>query len=321
MAIVADILPGFSSQTLTLPNDYDGVVKATLVSKKASVATNKAVLYIHGYCDYFFQVELAKFYNDHGFNFYALDLRKYGRSLIAGQNFNFCKDMAEYYPEIDQAINVIRVTDKNTFVVLNGHSTGGLLSALYAQDRKSLGRIQALFLNSPFLDFNDNWFTEAFLKTIVTGAGLLTPKLQVPAPGLPLYGESISAAYKRGGDQVFDEKWKPASTWNPPVLAGWVRAIRLGHLRIHAGLQISVPTLLMRSDKSGGGKTWNDSYNNSDCVLDTNEIHAFGSVLNLGFPNALKEVVIKDGLHDLACSRAVPRQVFYNELATWLSKF
>lgn len=317
MTIVADILAGYSRETLTMPNDYDGPVVATLVSKKCPTASKKAVLYIHGYCDYFFQKDLGTFYNNKGFNFYAVDLRKYGRSLLPGQRFNFCKDMAEYYADIDAAINLIRGRDGNTTVLLNGHSTGGLLASLYANDRASSNPINYLFLNSPFMDFNDNWWTEAFLKTIVTGAGLLTPYLPQPAKGLPLYGESISAAYPRGGDQVFDEKWKPASSWNPPVLSGWIRAIRLGHLRVHGGLNIKVPTMFMRSDKSGGGATWNDSYNNSDCVLDVAEISKYSKLINNGGP-AAKEIVIPNGLHDLACSRATPRALFYTQLGAWL---
>lgn len=318
MTRIADILSGYQRENITLPNDYDGAVVATLVSKPSAVASKKAVLYIHGYCDYFFQKELGDFYASRGYNFYALDLRKYGRSLLSNQRFNFCKSMDEYYPEIDAALRLIRTRDLNTKVLLNGHSTGGLLASLYVADRQSAGTVQALFLNSPFMDFNDNWFTEAFLKTIVTGAGLLTPYLPQPAPGLPLYGESISAAYSRGGDQIFNEAWKPASSWTPPVLAGWIRAIRLGHLRVHGGLSIKIPTLFMRSDKSGGGKTWNDSYNNSDCVLDVTEISKYSKLINKGGTPAT-EIVIKDGLHDLACSRSTARALFYSKLGTWLN--
>lgn len=316
MAKVADILPGFQRETLSFPNDYDGTVVATLVSKPCATVSTKAVLYVHGYCDYFFQKGLADFYNSKGINFYAIDLRKYGRSLLPGQNFNFCKDMKEYYPELDAAINLIKTRDGNKKLLLNGHSTGGLLSSVYLQDRPTAAN--ALFLNSPFFDFNDAWYTEAFLKTIVTGAGLLTPFLPQPAPGLPLYGQSISAAYPYGGDQVFDEKWKPAGTWNPPVLAGWIRAIRLAQLRVHGGLSIKVPTLVMRSDKSGGGKTWNDSYNNSDCVLDVAEISLYSKKLNAGATPAI-EKVITNGLHDLVCSRATPRTDTYNQLGAWLT--
>lgn len=324
MAKIADILPGFMRETITMPNDYDGVCVTTLVSKKCATASKKAVLYVHGYSDYFFQNELADFYISKGFNFYAVDLRKYGRSLLTNQHYNFCKDMKEYYADLDAVMKIIRTTDGNTKVLLNGHSTGGLLAANYANDRKSAGTINALFLNSPFFDFNDKWWTEAFIafiKTLVTGAGLLTPFLVTPGGGLPLYGESVHKNYNRGGTYVFKEAWKPVRDWAPPVCAGWIRAIRLAQEKVHAGLSITVPTLLMRSDKTGGGTTWNDSYNNSDCVLDVAEIHNYGINLNKGAAvGTFSEVIIPNGLHDLACSRSVPRAAFFSALGTWLAK-
>ena len=76
-----DILPGFVSETIALRPDNEGEVCATLVMKRSPVATDRAVLYVHGYSDYFFNVELAERYNEQGFDFYAIDLRKYGRSL------------------------------------------------------------------------------------------------------------------------------------------------------------------------------------------------------------------------------------------------
>ncbi len=318
MPLVQDILPGFQRQTLPMPNDYRGAVIATLVSKPCQTPSTKAVLYVHGYRDYFFQRELAEFYNAQGYNFYAVDLRKHGRSLLPEQNFNFCLDMKEYYADLDAAMAIIRNVNGNTAVLLNGHSTGGLLASLYAHDRRGSNTVDGLFLNSPFFDFNGNWFLEAFLKTAVTAIGRIAPYLPQPAAGLPLYGESISAAYSRGGDQVFDEKWKPVRSWKAPVLSGWIRAIRIAQLRVHGGLSIGVPTLLMRSDKSGGGSSWNSSYTNSDCVLDVNEISDYGRGINKGFAPAT-EIVIKDGLHDLSCSRAAARADFYAQLAQWLT--
>ena len=70
---------GYEQTTLNFPDDFEGAVTATLVWKKADTATKKAVLYIHGFIDYFFQTEMAEQFNQHGFDFYALDLRKYGR--------------------------------------------------------------------------------------------------------------------------------------------------------------------------------------------------------------------------------------------------
>ncbi|MGM7310843.1 alpha/beta hydrolase, partial [Acinetobacter baumannii] len=74
-----DILgAGYEQLTLNFPDDYEGKVVATLVRKKATQPTQKAVLYIHGFLDYFFQTEMAEQFNAHGYDFYALDLRKYG---------------------------------------------------------------------------------------------------------------------------------------------------------------------------------------------------------------------------------------------------
>ena len=58
-----------------------------------------------------------------GYAFYALDLRKHGRSLRPHQHPNFCKNVTEYYPEITRSIDVIGEP-----VLLAGHSTGGLVA-------------------------------------------------------------------------------------------------------------------------------------------------------------------------------------------------
>ncbi|MEK8226237.1 alpha/beta hydrolase [Oerskovia sp. M15] len=41
----------------------------------------RAVLYVHGFVDYFFQAHLGDAFEEHGYAFYAIDLRGYGRSL------------------------------------------------------------------------------------------------------------------------------------------------------------------------------------------------------------------------------------------------
>ncbi|MEG8036484.1 hypothetical protein QP157_14580 [Sphingomonas sp. LR61] len=43
------------------------------------------VLYVHGWSDYFFQREMAEHLEALGARFFALDLRKYGRSLLPHQ--------------------------------------------------------------------------------------------------------------------------------------------------------------------------------------------------------------------------------------------
>ena len=119
-----DILPGFLSETIALRPDDQGEVVATLVVRRAPVPTDKAVLYVHGYCDYFFNVELADRYNEQGFDFYAIDLRKYGRSLRPHQTPYLALSLDEYFEELDAAVDRIRNRDGHTLLLYNGHSTG-----------------------------------------------------------------------------------------------------------------------------------------------------------------------------------------------------
>src|SRR6185436_19925796 len=85
------LLPGFEALEQPAPDDYDGRVVATLVRLPAGDAPRGAVLYVHGYTDYFFQRHMALRFAAEGYAFYALDLRKHGRSLRAHQHPNFCK--------------------------------------------------------------------------------------------------------------------------------------------------------------------------------------------------------------------------------------
>ncbi|MDE6499669.1 MAG: alpha/beta fold hydrolase [Rikenella sp.] len=124
----------FTHTTLHFPDDYDGPVVATLIRASlppAGLDTGRAVLYVHGYVDYFFQTHMAEAFVARGYRFYAVELRKYGRSMLEGQHPNFARSMYEYYPDLTESIRRI-VAEGATEVVLLGHSTGGLLAALYA---------------------------------------------------------------------------------------------------------------------------------------------------------------------------------------------
>ena len=75
----ADSLPGYSQRSLQMQADYAGAVTATLVRHhREAMPARRALLYVHGYNDYFFQAALGDSIAQHGIDFYALDLRKYG---------------------------------------------------------------------------------------------------------------------------------------------------------------------------------------------------------------------------------------------------
>jgi alpha-beta hydrolase superfamily lysophospholipase len=110
-----DILgDGFEATSFEATGD-DGVARtATLVryrpagvpGAKAS-DRRRAVLFLHGWSDYFFNVELAGFWADHGYEFYALDMHNHGRSLRPESPGGYVANLADYDAEISKAISII----------------------------------------------------------------------------------------------------------------------------------------------------------------------------------------------------------------------
>ena len=305
-----DILPGFSRETIALRPDDEGEAVATLVARKCSAPTDKAVLYVHGYVDYFFNPELAERYNAQGLNFYALDLRKYGRSLRPHQTPNFARSVDEYFEELDAAVDRIRNRDGHTFVLLNGHSTGGLTGALYADARRDEGTIDAIFLNSPFFDMNASWLAEHTATRLGSALGAIRPDVNLPSTLSPLWAQSIHKDYR--GEWDFRLDWKPIEGF--PTKAGWLHAIRTGQAKLQKGLRIEAPVLVMFSTESSWPKEWSDVLYRTDSVLDVADIERFSDVVG----SDVTKVRIQDGVHDLVLSQKPVRENVYRELFEWM---
>lgn len=147
---VPDILGnGYLRRTFQMPDDYEGKVVCTLVKKPQLDSVKQAILYIHGYNDYFFQKQLGDSVNAHGYNFYAMDLRKYGRSILPNQNPFFCKSLKEYFADIDTALATIR-SEGNERILLMAHSTGGLITPYYLNSKKRGVTGRRAYLEQPF---------------------------------------------------------------------------------------------------------------------------------------------------------------------------
>ncbi|MBK8462278.1 MAG: hypothetical protein IPL36_04350 [Nigerium sp.] len=78
---------GFETLTLplavdALPEEGDVPLVGTLVRRqdRSLRAHARAIVHVHGWNDYFFHGHVADFYEAQGVAFYALDLRRYGRS-------------------------------------------------------------------------------------------------------------------------------------------------------------------------------------------------------------------------------------------------
>jgi alpha-beta hydrolase superfamily lysophospholipase len=234
---------GYQVRTIPLPPDEEGEVVATLVHRSAEQPNGAAVLYLHGFSDYFFQTELADFHTARGTDFYALDLRKYGRSLRDHQTPGYILDIREYFPELTEATRIIREEHGHRRMVINAHSTGGLIAALWAHHVRDQDLVDGLVLNSPWLDMQGGWMVRHPVTEAVNVLGRIRPRARIRPNGTGLYGFSIHRDHH--GEWEFDLKLKPIEGF--PIHAGWLRAIRWAHRWVHHGLAIRCPVLVMSS--------------------------------------------------------------------------
>jgi alpha-beta hydrolase superfamily lysophospholipase len=312
--VETDILgSGYLRRTLELGSDDEGPVVATLVSRPAPRSTGRAVLYVHGYADYFFQAHLADYYVERGIHFYALDLRKYGRSLLPHQTLNFVRDVREYFPELDAAVKIIRSEDGHERLLVNAHSTGGLVAALWAHRVRNDGLVDAMFLNSPFFEFNTSWLTRQTVGTLFGAISRFRPYALLPRGLSPVYGHSIHADHH--GEWRYDQEWKPLA--GVPVRAAWLAAIRQGQARLQAGLDIQVPVLVACSTHTYRKPVWTEAAMTADAVLDVEHIAAYS--YRLGRHVTL--VRVDGGMHDLVLSAEPVRQKLFAELDHWMSAY
>jgi len=315
------------ARTLRLRPDEEGEVVATLVADGARPRTERAVLYVHGYVDYFFQTHMADVLADHGYTFYALDLRRYGRSLRPHQTPNYVTRLSDYAEELDTAAQIVRDELGHEELVVLGHSTGGLVTALWADARTRAGaesatststststtsavQIDALVLNSPWLDLNEPWFSRVVATRLIDVLGPLAPRTPVGGLG-PHYGRALHK--DTGGEWDYDLTLKPHEGF--PARAGWLRAVRRGHAQVAQGLDIRCPVLVLTPDASGDPKRWHDAILTTDSVLDVQQT----ARLAPGLGRDVTLVTVPDAAHDLSLSPEPARSRFFDEVTSWLA--
>ena len=321
-----DVLgPGWQAAQIPLGDDEEGPLVATLVradpedpgteqrrraGQGRTGARSPAVLYVHGYNDYFFQTHLARAWQEHGYTFYALDLRRCGRSTRPWQTPHFTTRLLEYADELTAATDLLTGELGHDRVVVNAHSTGGLTASLWLSEGRDDGRGDALVLNSPWFDLNAGWFHRV-PATILLDLAPIDPR-HVVEDGTSPYSWHLHVDH--GGRWSYDLRLKPPEGF--PVRAGWLRAVRRGHAQLAAGLDIDLPVLVCTSDASGANTWDNPALDAQDTILDVDQIAA-------GAPRVGPDVTIvriPGGVHDLSLSAREPRAAYLAALFSWLGE-
>jgi alpha-beta hydrolase superfamily lysophospholipase len=301
----------YFAETIDLPDDEEGAVVATLVSRRADRPTTRAVLHLHGFADYFFQVPAADYWVSRGYDFYALDLRKYGRSIRDHQTPHFVTDLRDYFEEIDEAMARVRERDGHDHVVLTAHSTGGLIGPLWAHERQP--GLAGMVLNSPWLDLHGNFLIRTAGTAAIDQVGARRPYLTIPRDVTGLYAQSLHKDHR--GEWDFDLAWKPIESW--PVYAGWLRAVRRGHRLIHRGIEAGAPVLVMTSGGSAYPKVWDETVTGHDIVLNVDQIRKWAHKLG----DHVTLVRIPGALHDITLSAEPVRKAAFDQISRWLEAY
>lgn len=322
-----DILgEGFACRDLDLGADDEGPLGATLVralpeplglwkrwSGQERTLEDVDVLYVHGWSDYFFQRSLARYFTDRGARFFALDLRKYGRSLRPGQTLGYVEDLADYDQEIDLALAAMGhpAQAPSRRLVLLGHSTGGLVLSLWSA--RHPGTAGALVLNSPWLELQVSGAMRRALTPAISLRARLNPRdLATPQLDLGFYNQAQLLAADPDDPMEINAQWRPPQTM--PIRAGWLRAILAGHEQVSAGIDVGAPVCVLLSTRTHFGLSWNDQMGSSDTVLDVDVVAR--AALRIG-PSVTVERI--DGaLHDVFLSAAPARREAYQRLGRWM---
>ena len=328
--------PGFQARTLPLKPDAenDGAV-ATLVRyvpeldscPQQAPEPSFVWLYLHGWNDYFFNPELARRIARTGGAFYALDLRRYGRSLREGQMLGWVDDLRTYDEEIGLALTTAWSEHGQWLpTVLCGHSTGGLTASLWADHHP--GVLAGLVLNSAWLEIQGAEPVRVLGVPLVRALARLNAREPVTLPSYdPQTLFSVADGWAPDDGELPDPDWAEdpyVTGWDvdrswthlptAPIRPGWLTAVLDAQAEVAAGLSVTCPVLSLGSARSHLGVVRTPESRSTDTVVDADSTAR--RAVGLG---ALVTVARLEGaVHDVFLSAPPVREHAYAVLEQWL---
>ncbi len=302
--------PSYITQVLALPSSPDGALFCTLISSNNNTHDRASVLYIHGFTDYFFQYAMGNRFNQEGYDFYAIDLKRHGRSLTKEQKPNFCASISDFFEDIDAGIQAISALN-NTTIYLLGHSNGGLVCSHYMAKGKERYKIKALLLNAPFFNFPLGNFLNTLSYWTAKIVSSIAPNASLRKGVTSVYPKSIHKEYY--GEWEFDFNKKPLEGF--PIYFSWVKAI-IEAQKALSSLSIKVPVLVLYSSRSAKPKKYSPKVKQADIILDVEDIKRIAPRIKA----TISMVEIPNAMHDVFLSEKQVREYAYGETFAWLLK-
>lgn len=297
---------------------FNGVrsqVETTLIEQLTPQPSTTAILYLHGYTDYFFQIGLADHFAAQGKSFYALDMQGYGRSIRPNSHPNWCENLTQYHDDLTIALAEMKLRGIEEVVIL-AHSTGGLIASSYLASYPEDSRldhprpcVKGLILNSPFLELP---FSPRVLKRVslpIKVAVSLLPFHSLRAEKISVYAQTLHKCFS--GEWEYRLDWKPSQGF--PLSFHWLKQVILTQAALRQGT-IHLPTLVCHSARTTRKLDNVEATRKGDGVLDVASMIMAAKAI---FTD-LTLTSIDGGFHDLYLSPKPVREYYLARIDDWL---
>ncbi|QIN30094.1 alpha/beta hydrolase [Brevibacterium luteolum] len=322
-------------------------------TRHPAIPADTAVIYLHGWSDYFFHHRLADYYASLGIAFYAIDLRRYGRSLLidaAGGPEHWASDTSgadaalndEAAAQALAAAAVQEAEDDLPGRVLTGHEThAGYIEDLSDYDEEIAAALAVARQENPGC--------RVLLHGHSTGGLILSlwaarhpeepSALLLNSPWLEFQYDAAARKLMNAWMSLRSMSAKPLNVRMPnfytlasaslgrlpydlrlkppggfPIYPAWLRAIFVGHEQVAAGLDLTIPALVQISAATLRGASFSPSMAAADIILDVDVISR--RALSLGRSVTIEK--IPDAMHDVFMSAEAPRRQAYDGIARFL---
>lgn len=264
------------------------------------------MLYLPTFSDYFWQVDTAITFCEEGFHFYALEPRRYSRTVDFSTGHPYLiKNLMEYYEEIHQSIDILRNFEGIRNVVLAGNGVGATTAALFAKDNPT--EIDGLLLNSPLVTLSPEipgfskpgWFSE-----FDTEAGFVCEA----------YHRSLHVQHH--GVYEWNLNFKPI--FGHVIYSAWLDAVTDAIQRISTNFTLDVPTLVLSATRHVPSLKFVPALLAADAIQPVEEIWRLAGT----WGPKVRLTKIKDAVHDVFLSDGNAREEAFDafcDFFLWLS--